>query len=550
MNSSLQFFGSAILLTVFLSFSTTSFAQPAEFPYHIEPYVLESGVYNGNGIMNSNAVKVFSGTVQLHNVPWLQLHFSNANLGNESYVLIKSSIYDVPQRLDAISIEQWNYFSAFFNGSEIEIELYVGPMDNNIFINVADVIVGEWASSSPYSSICGPTDDRIASNDPATGRLLNVGCTAWIIPNGKIVSAGHCVDNAGSVNVLEFNVPLSLPNGTLQHPGPEDQYSADVTTIIFNQGAIGNDWGVFEVFPNSITGLMPKAAQNSYFTLAQDLGPDSIRITGYGVDGGTANQTQQTHLGPNWGSSGTTMRYRTDTQGGNSGSPVIDEVTGYSVGVHTHGGCTSSGGNNSGTSLFHTGFWAAVDSGIIPVELTSFTASGYEDYAEISWITATETNNAGFSLERKSTNINWIEVAFINGNGTTTETKAYNYLDEKLNVGKHSYRIKQIDYDGTFTYSKIVEIEISAPDNYALFQNYPNPFNPSTKIEFNIPADAQVQLNVYNTLGEKVAEIFNGTLTGGYHEIIFDATSLTSGIYFYRLESNEFVSTRKMMLIK
>ena len=280
------------------------------------------------------------------------------------------------------------------------------------------------------------------------------------------------------------------------------------------------------------------------------LNPDSIRITGYGTDTGTANQTQQTHVGPNAGSSGTTMRYRTDTQGGNSGSPVIDELTGYAVGVHTHGGCTSSGGNNSGTSLFLTPFWAAVDSGIIPVELTSFTAVGYDDYAEISWITATETNNAGFSLERKSTNTNWIEVVFINGSGTTTETKAYNYVDEQLTVGVHSYRIKQIDYDGTFTYSKIVEVEISAPDNYALFQNYPNPFNPSTTIKFTLPVETEVQLSVYNTIGEKVAEVFNGSLNEGYHEVVFDAASLTSGTYFYRLEANEFVDVKKMLILK
>jgi V8-like Glu-specific endopeptidase len=548
MKSSLQFFKSTLLLFAVFILSSESYSQPAEIPSHVEPFVLESGFYNGNGVMGSSAVKVFSGMVQLHNVPWLQLHFSDANLGNESYVLIKSSIYDVAQRLDGISIQQWNYFSAFFNGSEVEIELFVGAMDNNIFINIDEVVVGEWATSAPYSSICGPTDDRTASNDPATSRLLNVGCTSWIIPNGKFVSAGHCL--ASSTNVVEFNVPLSLPNGTIQHPGPEDQYSVDVSTKIYVNGGVGNDWGVFEVFPNSITGLMPKAAQNAYFTLVQDLSPDSIRITGYGVDGGTANQTQQTHVGPNWGSSGTTMRYQTDTQGGNSGSPVIDELTQYATGVHTHGGCNSSGGNNNGTSFFLTAFWAAVDSGIIPVELTSFTAVGYEDYAEISWITATETNNAGFSLERKSTNSNWIEVAFINGNGTTTETKAYNYVDEQLNVGAHSYRIKQIDYDGTFTYSKLVEVDITAPDNYALFQNYPNPFNPSTTIKFSVPAEAVVQLNIFNAIGEKVAEVFNGSLNAGYHEMIFDASALTSGIYFYRLESNEFVISKKMMLIK
>jgi len=558
MNSYLQFFKSTYLLLAVFTLATESYSQPAEIPFHVEPYVLESGVYNGNGEMGSLAVKVFSGMVQLHNVPWLQLHFSNANLGSESFVLIKSSIYDVPQRLDAVSIEQWNYFSAFFNGSEVEIELYVGPMDNNIFINVADVVVGDWASASPYLSICGPTDDRIASDDPATARLMTIGCTAWIIPNGKIVSAGHCTISSGSY--IEFNVPLSLSNGTIQHPGPEDQYAVDASTWIHASGTIGNDWGVFEVFPNSVTGLMPKVAQNAYFNLAQDLGPDSIRITGYGVDGpppgygngprDSTNQTQQTDVGPNVGSSGTTMRYVTDTQGGNSGSPIIDELTGYSVGVHTHGGCTSSGGNNNGTSLFNSAFWAAVDSGIIPVELTSFNAVGYDDYTEISWITITETNNAGFSLERKSSNTDWNEIAFISGSGTTAEPQAYTFIDEKVSVGIYSYRLKQIDLDGTFEYSQVIEVDITAPSSFVLEQNYPNPFNPTTTIKFALPVETEVQLSVYNTIGEKVAEVLSGTLKEGYHEVLFDAAALTSGTYFYRLEANEFVDVKKMLILK
>lgn len=542
---------SVLLVFAVMLFSSTAFSQPKQIPYHIEPYVVESGIYNGSGEMGSAPEKVFSATVELHDIPWLQLYFSEINLGQASYLKISSDLVDNAQRLDAVSIEQWNRFSAFFNGSKVQVELYVAPMDNNVFFNIREVVVGDWASGSPIESICGPTDDRQLSNDPAAGRLLNVGCTAWIIPNGKIVSAGHCLASAGSVNVLEFNVPLSTSGGTIQHPGPEDQYAADVNSRVYTNGGVGNDWGVFEVFPNSITGLMPKQAQNAYFVLVQDLGPDSIRITGYGVDNGIYNQVQQTHVGPNAGSSGTTMRYVTDTQGGNSGSPVIDELTHYSTGVHTHGGCTSTGGNNNGTSFFHTAFWAAVDSGIIPVELTSFNASANDDYVELSWITSTETNNAGFSVERYSiSDKTWIELAFVNGSGTTTEPKAYSYTDAELNVGSFRYRLKQIDYDGSYTYSGEVYAEISAPANFALFQNYPNPFNPSTTITFTIPTESLVSLKIYNTLGEEVANVYEGLLNEGYHEINFNASSLSSGIYFYRLESNEFVDAKKMMILK
>jgi len=319
----LRFLQVQIILFSFTVLSTNLFAQPAQIPYHVEPYELESGYFDGSGTLGANPKDVFTGYVEIHDVPWIQLYFSDFNLGKESYLIIRSLKDDLWQRLDAVSIEQWQHFSAFFNGNAVEIKLFAAPGDRELFIKINEVVVGEWIIGDPFLSICGPTDDRIPSDQPATGRLLNVGCTAWIIPNGKFVSAGHCLSGS-SANIVEFNVPLSLPNGTIQHPGPEDQYSVDVSTKIFTDGGIGNDWGVFEVFPNSVTGLMPKEAQNAYWPLVQDLGPDSIRITGYGVDDGTANQTQQTHIGPNAGSSGTTMRYVTDTQGGNSGSPVID----------------------------------------------------------------------------------------------------------------------------------------------------------------------------------------------------------------------------------
>jgi len=191
-------------------------AQPAEIPYHVEPFEMESGFYNGSN-QAGNTVEVFSSIVRIDDFPWMGLHFSKANLGRESYMIITSLKDGYWQRLDAVSLEQWNNFSAFFNGEAVEIQLFAAPFDNGIFVNINEVIVGDWYGGSPYSSICGPTDDRIFSNQPATGRLLSIGCTGWIIPNGKIVTAGHCL---GGANVMEFNVPLSLPSGTIQHPPP------------------------------------------------------------------------------------------------------------------------------------------------------------------------------------------------------------------------------------------------------------------------------------------------------------------------------------------
>jgi V8-like Glu-specific endopeptidase len=542
---------------VFLALSsivlfTNNFAQTAPLQYYIQSYQLESGVFDGDKTLENKPVEVFSSVVELHSVPWMQLHFSDSHLGDGSYIIIKSLYDDLWQKLDAISLEQWNNYSAFFNGNAIEIKLFLAPTDQQVFINIDKIIVGEWYQEDPSFSICGPTDDRIASNQPATARLLSVGCTTWIIPNGKFATAGHCLDGSSST-VVEFNVPLSLPNGTLQHPGPEDQYSVNVSTKIFTNGGIGNDWGVFEVYPNSITGLMPKQAQNAYWPLVQDLGPDSIRITGYGVDSGTANQTQQTHVGPNAGSSGTTMRYRTDTEGGNSGSPVIDALTNTAVGVHTHGGCTSSGGNNSGTSTFHTAFWAAVDEGNVPVELSSFNASVVDGVVELSWITATETNNQGFEIQ-KSYGGDFESVDFVDGNGTTTEPNAYSYSDKNLSVGTCVYRLKQIDFDGTFSYSKTIEVEIASPSSFALEQNFPNPFNPSTVINYQLPFGNNVTLKVYDILGNEVAVLVDEYKPAGEYEVEFGVSSgiseLVSGIYFYQLRAGDFIQTKKMLLVK
>lgn len=547
------------LLILILFCYANVLAQIAPLEYTIYTYPFESNVYNGDGTQGTTPTEIIVGQIELQNVPWLQLHFSDYNLGEQSYLIIKS-LYDSKwQKLDATSITQWSNYSAYFNGSAVEIRLFLYPMDNQIFIKINEVIGGDWYNGEINESICGSTDDRVASDQPATARLLSIGCTAWIIPNGKFATAGHCLDGS-SATVVEFNVPISLPNGTLQHPDPEDQYTVNVSTKIFTNGGVGNDWGVFQVYPNSITGLMPKEAQNAYWPLVQDYSPDSIRVTGYGVDGpppnfgnttrDSTNQTQQTQVGPNAGSSGTTMRYVTDTQGGNSGSPIIDALTNVALGIHTHGGCSSGGGNNNGTSFFHTALWTAVDQGAVPIELTSFSAVVRGTNAELSWITATETNNKGFEVERMIAGGNFKKVGYIEGSGTTTESKAYAFIDTRLNTGTYNYRLKQIDFDGTCDYSDNINAVINAPSTFALEQNYPNPFNPSTTIRFSIPVESNVRLNVFNALGQEVAQIINERLKEGYHEVSFDATALTSGIYFYRLESDKFVETKKMILLK
>lgn len=187
---------------------------------------------------------------------------------------------------------------------------------------------------------------------------------------------------------------------------------------------------------------------------------------------------------------------------------------------------------------------------IIPVELTSFNAFVNGNSVDLNWMTATELNNSGFEIERKSSSTSWTKIGFVPGHGTTSEAKNYSYSDNNLGTGNYSYRLKQVDFDGTSEYSKVVEVEIETPNNFELSQNYPNPFNPTTSIKFNLPEAGNVKLTVYNLLGQEVKSLVNGFRTAGTYTINFDASKLSSGIYLYKIEMNNFTQVRKMTLLK
>jgi hypothetical protein len=187
---------------------------------------------------------------------------------------------------------------------------------------------------------------------------------------------------------------------------------------------------------------------------------------------------------------------------------------------------------------------------VIPVELTSFVANTNGSNVLLSWSTATEINNSGFEVERKSSNSDWAKVGFIQGAGTTTEVKKYSFTDKNLTAGSYSYRLKQIDYDGTFAYSSIVEVDVEIPSVFDLAQNYPNPFNPSTNINYFLPIDTKVKLSVYSVTGELVKELVDDFQSAGSYTVNFDAGNLASGMHIYRIVAGDFVKSHKMMLLK
>lgn len=185
-----------------------------------------------------------------------------------------------------------------------------------------------------------------------------------------------------------------------------------------------------------------------------------------------------------------------------------------------------------------------------PVELNSFSAKIINDKVELTWQTASETNNSGFEIQRSENFNNFNRITFVPGYGTTTEKHFYQFIDESVLYGKIAYRLKQIDFDGTTEFSDIVEVDFKTPVEFVLAQNYPNPFNPNTKIVVTIPFTSKIHLAVYDLLGQLVSEIAAEEYQAGTHEFDFEASGIPSGIYFYKLESASFQDTKKMIYIK
>ncbi len=195
------------------------------------------------------------------------------------------------------------------------------------------------------------------------------------------------------------------------------------------------------------------------------------------------------------------------------------------------------------------GLWVFQFEGAVPVELSSFTASASGNFVKLDWTTATETNNQGFEIQKKSGN-DFYTIGFVAGSGTTTEPKNYSYQDKNLENGIYVYRLKQFDFDGTSSLSEEIIVEVSNPSNFVLNQNYPNPFNPSTNIKFSLPNSGYTNLSIYNMVGEKVSELVNQVLPEGEYNLRFDGANLPSGIYIAKLSSESYRQTIKMTLLK
>ncbi len=252
-------------------------------------------------------------------------------------------------------------------------------------------------------------------------------------------------------------------------------------------------------------------------------------------------------------------------QNNNASGQIFPSVNGHFIVVDgspdNYSGFVFAGVNQNGL------YYNSVPDAVIPVELASFSAIVEGQKVHLNWQTATELNNRGFDIERKNPSLNtlqgadnssWEKIGYVTGSGSSSEIKSYSFIDDKVTAGIYTYRLKQIDFDGSFQYSNEVEVNISLPGKFSLNQNYPNPFNPSTIISYSIPSNSSVRLELFSLTGEKLASLVNTVQNAGYYNIEFnsDILGISSGAYFYRLTAidnhtgKNFIETKKLLLLK
>lgn len=214
--------------------------------------------------------------------------------------------------------------------------------------------------------------------------------------------------------------------------------------------------------------------------------------------------------------------------------------------------------NNWINCMHDSGFAVTIDSSkisvydlsTIPIELTSFSAIVDNGVVILNWETSTETNNFGFQVERSTDRVKFDIIGFVPGSGSTTEAKTYSFRDSTLSGNQYFYRLKHLELNGRYSYSNIIKVDFNLPGKFVLKQNYPNPFNPNTKIKFVIPKESFVNLNIFNSLGELVSTLVSKQMKPGFYEYEYNGSNIPSGVYIYKLEAEDYIEAKKMILLK
>ena len=213
---------------------------------------------------------------------------------------------------------------------------------------------------------------------------------------------------------------------------------------------------------------------------------------------------------------------------------------------------TASQSNNPnslmGWGIINT--YAAFQIEPLPVELTLFDGKYSDGSVLLEWTTSSETNNYGFEIQKRYDNTSFERIGFIQGSGTSSKGNNYSFTDNDLQSDNIYYRLKQMDFNGTFKYSDVVMIKNAALSDYRLYENYPNPFNPSTTIKYSLPRESKIKIVLYNILGNEVETLYDGEQESGIHRLTLNASDLSSGVYFVTMSADHFNKSIKISLIK
>jgi hypothetical protein len=325
----------------------------------------------------------------------------------------------------------------------------------------------------------------------------------------------------------------------------------------------GNDLYVGGYFTTA--GGVPAIRIGKYNTLSSTWSPLGIGIGASKVNGITVLGST-VYAGGDFSTAGLVTVNKIAKWDGANWSSLGGVGTGSSdyvnqIAYSTNAGCMFVTGTFTQVNGSVTANYIATFEDPLPVELTSFVSTANGRQVNLNWETMNEINSCKYVIDRAAVNTKdktttWESIGTIPAAGSSNSPKKYSYADKNLQTGKYQYRLKMIDKDGSYKFSDIVETEIALPKNFELSQNYPNPFNPSTKIDYQVPVDAKVVMEVYNIAGQKVVDLVNQEQSAGYYTVDFGSSKLSSGVYVYRIVAsdkvtgNVFSSIKKMMLLK
>lgn len=507
----------------------------------------------------------------------LTLSWTSGN-GSDRIVLMKSG-----GAVDSDPVDGTTYTAnaAFISGTQIGTGNYVVYKGSGSTVDITNLTQGVAYHVAIYEFNGSGTSENYKTSTPATGNETTTIPPSVLLLEENFDFTGNLTDNGWTAHSGGVTEPINTttglsyagyPNSGIGNAALLDNNGQDVNkalSSVQNSGILYISFlvNVVSIADDYFLNLIESGTNYAARVFIQNSSGNlrfGLSNTSPGVYGTTDFVIGTTYL--------CVLKYEINTTGKcslwvfSSGVPANEAAAGAPL-VFTSGSGKASISSvalrqyNSSQNIIVDGIrvstgWAEAP---LPVELTSFTGSVAGNSVTLDWQTATEVNNYGFEVE-KSANITgassdaakWETIAFIPGHGNSNSTKYYSYTDENAGTGNIQYRLKQIDTDGAFEYSDVVTVSLeeSIPTEFALLQNYPNPFNPSTRITVNIPQEADVRLNVFNIIGEKVAELVNQRMQAGSHEFVFEASNLQSGIYIYELKAGNYSAIKKMMLIK